>query len=223
MKSSSSKIYEYKFIVRAPEPSPDQTKNDDNNSPSPPSSSTPNVHSTNKSVNPNTHDDSTTVDIPSPIMNQFYTPEIYIPRKTSFDINRFNETLQLFVGTHNFNAFAGQINQSNKKNAKRLELSGYDGECEKINTIRTVYNITVVATPASDDFTLVTLRIHLNGALYKMIRNIVGAAVDVLVGKLNNFDILRLLEDGCGREENKSKPVDGKGLRLIKVLYDGYC
>ena len=155
-------------------------------------------------------------------MNQFYTPEMYIPRKTSFDINKFNETMQLFVGSHNFNAFAGQINQSNKKNVKRFEISGYNGEYEKINTIRTIYNVTVLVVPASEDFMAVTIRIHLSGALYKMIRNIVGTAIDVVVGKLTEFDVLRLLEDGCSREDNKSKPVDGKGLRLIEVLYSGF-
>ena len=55
------------------------------------------------------------------------------------------------------------------------------------------------------------------GFLYKMVRSIVGALLDVGIQKLNREDIQKILESGKRTEKVVSAPAHG--LTLEKVFY----
>jgi tRNA pseudouridine38-40 synthase len=65
------------------------------------------------------------------------------------------------------------------------------------------------------------IEILLKGALYKMVRNMVGTALDVCKGRLEESSMLELLHgDDMVRKNNKSKPAPPEGLTLENVFYD---
>jgi tRNA pseudouridine38-40 synthase len=127
------------------------------------------------------------------------------------DVDVFNRTLQHFVGYHDFRAFAGGIEQIEK------HLNG-----ETMNTNRTVYSVTMMME--EEDNNLYRIEVRLKGALYKMIRNMIGTALEVAWGNLSEEDFLSLLHrtGAQGRKQNKSKPAPPEGLTLEYVEYDDY-
>lgn len=67
----------------------------------------------------------------------------------------------------------------------------------------------------------------LKGALYKMVRNMVGTALEVCRGRMDEEYMLKLLHGGDEGEEksyvrrdNKCKPASSEGLSLEMVFYD---
>lgn len=149
----------------------------------------------------------------------------------SFDLSQLNQTLQYFVGTHDFRAFGGAIEQNAKK-------KGLKGGAMEVNTIRTVYSIDFVKEKDDDSdderFGLYRIDVMLNGALYKMVRNIVGTSLDLCKGKITIEQLLDLLGsiDNEGRQDkrqqldrdrNPCKPAPPEGLTLEMVYYpDGF-
>ena len=147
---------------------------------------------------------------------------------TEEDVERLQTILKLYEGTHDFVAFGGQLEQNAKKR----------NGGEPMKTIRTVYKVELVkepiysfGNPSSDqqhgfigqegnyriDFLL-------QGALYKMVRNMVGTAVEVWLGRMTEetlIDLLRIEEDGkSGRWDNPCKPAPPEGLTLECVYYN---
>ena len=144
---------------------------------------------------------------------------------TEPDIARLRSILEIYEGTHDFTAFGGQIEQNEKRNGAR------------INTIRTIHKIELVKEPLMDEDSRVgpplgkadlgfvgeegNFRIDflIQGALYKMVRNMVGTAIDVWLGRMSE-DQLRELLAGATRKDNRSKPAPPEGLTLECVYYD---
>lgn len=131
------------------------------------------------------------------------------------DVALLNKTLAYFEGTHDFRAFAGAVEQAEKK-ANR-----------KVNSIRTIFGCKLV--DESEDYGregYYRIDIQLSGALYKMVRNMVGTAIDVSRGRVSEDTFLRLLHGGGGdqgqlnRKDNRSKPAPPEGLTLEWVYYD---
>jgi tRNA pseudouridine38-40 synthase len=121
------------------------------------------------------------------------------------DRDRLPRILQHFVGTHDFRAFAGAMDAMEKK----LE--------QPLNSERTVYSIAVV----QESNTYFRIDIHLKGALYKQVRNMVGAALDVCQGRVTEDYLLDLLNDATKtRKHNRSKPAPPQGLTLEQVYFD---
>lgn len=130
------------------------------------------------------------------------------------DAIHLQKVLKYYEGTHDFRAFAGAIEATQRK----------DG-IEHKNTVRTVYSASLI----DEDNGNFRIEIYLQGALYKMVRNMVGTAIDVCRGQLAEDSMLQMLhhsggEDGENRQfvrkDNKCKPAAPEGLTLEKVFFD---
>jgi tRNA pseudouridine38-40 synthase len=137
---------------------------------------------------------------------------------TTDDITRLKSILEVYVGTHDFKAFGGQLEQNEKRSGK------------KMNTIRTIHTVELV----KESFFYSTGSSELNyridflieGALYKMVRNMVGTAIQVWLGNMKQTQLVELLQiDESGdaeksRKDNPCKPAPPEGLTLECVYYD---
>ena len=143
------------------------------------------------------------------------------------DIALLESVLQEYIGTHDFKCFSGMLEQTAKK---RAFSSSNSTTIKPLDTIRTVYNVTLTREDGddySDDQELYRIDIHLQGALYKMVRNMVGTAVDVSRGWLAYETFQTLLldpknnnESSLSRKDNPCKPAPPQGLTLERVYYD---
>jgi tRNA pseudouridine38-40 synthase len=122
------------------------------------------------------------------------------------DMDLLERTLKRYQGTHDFRSFAGNVELLERSLGGRLD------------TRRTVNSVNVV----DESEGLYRIEVHLNGALYKMVRNLIGTAMEVAWGRLSEADFEALLNNASGRKENKSKPAPPEGLTLEHVYYDGY-
>lgn len=132
----------------------------------------------------------------NPVMSPFkrlYSWHITQP----FDCERLKEGARLFVGTHDFTSFA---NESHKGAASS-------------NPVRTIYSIKVEEEEGG-----IRLEFYGNGFLYKMVRNIVGALVQVACLKLTIKD----LEEILAAKDRRKAPMAAapQGLFLAKVDYN---
>jgi len=157
---------------------------------------------------------------------------------TKQDIDRLQSILKLYEGTHDFKAFGGQIEQNEKK-------SGIS-----INTVRTVYRVELVKEPLKESYSFANespssdfddqkqsgflgeegnyrINFLLQGALYKMVRNMVGTAIEVWLGRMAEEQLVYLLQNNneegdekLRRKDNPCKPAPPEGLTLECVYYD---
>ncbi|KAL7430564.1 hypothetical protein ACHAXH_003747 [Discostella pseudostelligera] len=176
---------------------------------------------------------------------------------TKLDINRLQRILQLFEGTHDFRAFGGQLEQNEKKRKVKFKHKKFD-------TVRTVYKVELIkedeeagkGDTRNTDFFFhgeegnYRIDFLLQGALYKMVRNMVGTAMECWLGRLSEEQIVNLLsqnhstgatdddddddegEEGVDngnschrnrqfqRRDNPCKPAPPEGLTLECVYYD---
>lgn len=111
---------------------------------------------------------------------------------------RYLEALELFVGTHYFRAFSANRG---------------DGHDETRDTERTLFS--VVEVPS--DPNLVTVEIHGDGFLYKMIRFLVGTAFYVSAGKLSEEQVRAWLATASPRDKAPyCAPPDGLSLQEVR-------
>jgi tRNA U38,U39,U40 pseudouridine synthase TruA len=125
----------------------------------------------------------------------------------------FARCLALFPGTHNFQAFANRV--------ERLAIEREE-KGKELDTMRTVQSVTLVPDPVTPGYYSVEVR--LESALYKMVRNVIGASLHVAQGGVGlDFNLLgSLLHDARDRDDNKAKPAPPEGLTLEHVYYDHY-
>jgi tRNA pseudouridine38-40 synthase len=114
--------------------------------------------------------------------------------------------LKLYEGTHDFVCFAGALEQNERKTGKRM------------GTIRTIHNVNLIKQNGND---LYRIDIYLEGALYKMVRNMVGTALEVCRGRMTEIEFLEILHhpENLSRKDNPSKPAPPQGLTLEHVFY----
>ena len=111
------------------------------------------------------------------------------------DVGAMNEAAAMLVGTRDFTAFsAARRHDSNENTVKTLRKLEFSRRGREIKMV----------TEGS-------------GYLYKMVRMIVGALVDVGTGKLSKEDIARALESKKRGTLFQAAPA--KGLSLEKVFY----
>lgn len=133
----------------------------------------------------------------------------------SVDIAKLERILKLYEGTHDFRAFAGAIEQKEKHEGKPVE------------TFRTVYRVDLVKEGPD----LYRVDFFIRGALYKMIRNMMGTAIEVCRGKMSEDTFCQLLyhtddaNDETGttqfvRKDNPTKPAPPQGLTLERVFFE---
>jgi len=114
----------------------------------------------------------------------------------TLDVEAMRKAAAVLVGTHDFRAFSA------------IAGSGI----EKEDTVRTVRRLDIVERGSR-------LRIEAegNGFLYKMVRSLVGALVDVGLGRITPTDIEDILASKVRTERVFTAPP--QGLSLIEVFY----
>lgn len=114
-------------------------------------------------------------------------------------VDEFLSALEVFVGTHHFKAFSANRN---------------DGKDEARDTERTIFSI-AHSFPRPD---LLSVNIHGNGFLYKMVRFIIGTAVYIAKDKIDRTTIGEWLTNPPDKEKAPwCAPPDG--LSLVEVCY----
>ena len=114
--------------------------------------------------------------------------------KKPLDVDAMIDTCSVFVGEHDFASFATRPNFEQK------------------STARTIHKVMM-----RQDMPIIILDICANGFLYKMVRNIVRAIVNVGEGIYNRDDLVRIMN----AKDRKAAPgtVPASGLYLEQVFY----
>ena len=120
------------------------------------------------------------------------------------DLAKLDATLQTFVGEHDFAAFAN--------------LSPGGVLATNRSTVRTLRSADLLDEGGGD----ATVVFELDGAMYKMLRNVVGTAVAVAAGSLDADECAYLLSGAAKRTDNPAKAAPAHGLCLDRVFYDDY-
>jgi tRNA pseudouridine38-40 synthase len=124
-----------------------------------------------------------------------------------FDEGTVRRLLEHYEGTHDFRAFASDVERVEKK------LGG------SVRTIRTVYSVKLIREPSSGNLRIDFL---IKGALYKQVRNMVGTALDVCQGRISEDFFCALIKNNgeLNRSDNPSKPAPPEGLTLERVYFE---
>lgn len=112
----------------------------------------------------------------------------------ALDVDRLRSAAQIFVGEHDFAAFAANRGKKNE------------------NTVRTIRTIRVRKSGAC-----ITIEVTGSGFLYKMVRLMVGAMTRVALGKSERSAIAERLESR--RTDGFRFVAPAEGLYLVKVWY----
>jgi tRNA pseudouridine38-40 synthase len=137
-------------------------------------------------------------------LERLYRHHEWRSAQLGFNAEAFRLAVAVFVGTHDFSSFTNTAPGQVMNNFNPLLL----------NPVRTVKSASV--TDEGDgrfriDFVL-------NGALYRMVRNMVGAALEVACGVLTVDDIVRIM---CARDRQMApRTAPACGLCLEHVFYD---
>lgn len=127
-------------------------------------------------------------------LDPFSWPYVWEVQK-NFDTDIFKEQIAKFIGTHDFCAFA---NSGGKVRS----------------TKRTIFEIdTVTQGPLLDVW------IHGNGFLKQMVRNMVGTAAAIALGKLSS-DVVKIINSQDRRLAGRTAPA--KGLCLVRSNFVGH-
>jgi len=121
-----------------------------------------------------------------------------------FNTTDFLKAVQMFEGEHDFKAFAASNHDAKTTIRKIFEMK----------TILEPYGVSV----AQRSGVLLRLRITGEGFLKQMVRNIVGAIVEVGQNKRSLSDTYQLLAEGKSRAE-AGRCAPARGLSLIEVSY----
>lgn len=147
-------------------------------------------------------------DIPSPLERNFRVHAAKAAR-APIKVHLLYETLPLFVGKHDF---AGFSNQAEKRAAQKIA-----GGAKQYNTWREVHHAEIVDEGGGN----LRIDFHLDGALYRMVRNIVGTMLAVAAGRLEVHSVEEIFEKGF-RDRSKVHSAPPQGLTLETVHYDNY-
>lgn len=115
---------------------------------------------------------------------------------SDLNVEEMKAAAKLFVGTHDFTAF-------------------YCSGSTATTTIRTVFDCRLYESEEWEK--TLSLTITANGFLYKMVRLIVGALLQVGEGVYNNEDIIKLLKSEITPKKYAAPPY---GLYLLNAEYD---
>ena len=124
----------------------------------------------------------------NPFMRKY---SMHVEKK--LDIEKMKKASQFFIGEHDFTAF------SNAKSKKK-------------SMVREIYSIEIV-----EDKGFIQVRVSGNGFLHNMVRKIVGALIEVGLGRIDAEAISGILEE---KERNQVNCLaDASGLYLEKVEF----
>ena len=142
-----------------------------------------------------------------------------LPWPTTIDTDRLEQILKLYEGSHDFICFAGAIEAQEKKTG--IVGRSTVRNIQKIQLVKEVDSKMVDGSDPSSSY--YRIDIYLDGALYKMVRNLIGTALDVCRNWLDEETFLDLLnrpsELNLTRKNNPCKPAPSVGLTLERVFY----
>ncbi|MBA3816381.1 MAG: tRNA pseudouridine(38-40) synthase TruA [Parachlamydiaceae bacterium] len=124
--------------------------------------------------------------------NRLYASRV----KGIIDLDLLKKAMQLFVGTHDFTAFANE---------------NHSGSAAQ-NPIRTIYRLDLVKQEGG-----ARLEFEADGFLYRMVRNITGTLLEIALGRKSILEIPELFAKKDRRLIGKAAPA--QGLFLFKVDY----
>lgn len=138
-------------------------------------------------------------------MERLYRHFEWRAAKFGFSEELFTQATQKFVGSHDFSAFTNSA----------CTPPGFESPVS-INPVRTVRTADVI----KEKDNMYRIDFNIDGAMYRMIRNIVGTILDVSCGKieLSTIDDLFLSKD----RQLVPKSAPAKGLCLENVFYDDW-
>lgn len=111
------------------------------------------------------------------------------------DVSKIKEIIKLFIGKHDFRAFANKNNEG---------IASY-------SSVRTIHKFSCDVNNH-----LLTFRINGDGFLYKMVRNIIGTVLYYSCGKMSKQQILDLFESGDRTKGGPSAPAHGLTLEGVE-------
>lgn len=114
----------------------------------------------------------------------------------TLDLDALNASAKILLGTHDFTSF-----------------SATRGSDSKDNPVKTLFQL-----EAKRNKNIITITTRGSGYMYKMVRMLVGALVDVALGKFTQADIQKIL-DAKKRGSYRFATAPAKGLSLNKVYY----
>ena len=135
-----------------------------------------------------------------------YCTHVYQPT----DIALLEKCLQVFVGTHDFQGFANKVAFLTREHEEKNK---------EFITIRTINSVRLVHESEPGYY---AIEFNLRSALYRMVRNIVGASLLVAQGGMKMELLEEILHTGGKRNINVSRPAPPEGLTLEHVYYDHY-
>lgn len=147
-------------------------------------------------------------DVPNPL-DRLYRVHASRAARARINAALIYQVMPRFVGKHDFAGFA---NDADKKAAQQLA-----GGFGKFNTWREVYSADVVNEGGGN----LRLVFHLDGALYRMVRNMVGTVLSVAAGRVGSEVVDEIFRTGV-RDTSKIYCAPPHGLTLDNVIYDGY-
>lgn len=116
--------------------------------------------------------------------------------KEKINVDLLKEAVRLFVGTHDFTAFANENHLGSAAN----------------DAVRTMYRLDLIEQNGG-----VRLEFEADGFLYKMVRNITGTLLEIAAGKRSIKDVPKCFEKKDRRLTGQAAPA--QGLFLVKVDY----
>jgi len=135
------------------------------------------------------------------------------------DLEAMQQAASLFEGTHDFRNFANRAKPP-------VKVAGAE-EAEARSTTRYVHQIRIIDEGGG----YARAEFELKGALYKMVRNLMGALIDIGKGRRTTADVEQLLDcmpppagiqqngKTAGRTGSWPKPASAHGLTLETVYY----
>lgn len=142
--------------------------------------------------------------VPDPLQ-RLYRHHEWRATKFTFDEDRLHEAASRFVGRHDFSAFTNTTHPPPGITPPVL-----------MNPFRVIRSAEVIREGNGS----YRIEFRIDGALYKMIRNIMGTILEVACGKMDLSMIEYIFESKDRRLVPKSAPA--KGLCLEEVLYENW-
>ena len=126
---------------------------------------------------------------------------------TPLDFTLLQTASKHFLGRHDFAAFA-----ANRRKSKRQHSGQLCADASKSDTTRTIRSVRVRRRGPC-----ITMEFDGDGFLYKMVRLMVGATIEVTRGKISVADFDARLNSGTAQGERFVAPAEG--LFLVRVWY----
>lgn len=146
--------------------------------------------------------------VPSPL-DRLYRVHASHAARAPINVELIYQALPLFVGEHDFAGFSNEMD-------KRAAVRRAEGFAD-FNTRRTVYSADVVDEGGDN----IRFEFHLDGALYHMVRNMVGTLLAIGAGRVEPQVIEDIFRTGV-KDCHRIYPAPAHGLTLETVHYDGY-